>query len=112
MMTRLFVLLICLAVLPTLPAQEDDFDAVPEPPELPDPVVSGQPIEPEVTIIRREKELIQEYRLNGRLYMVKITPSIGKPYYLVDKNGDGTMESRFTEDYERFTVPQWVLFSW
>ena len=61
MITRLCVLLICLAVLPALPAQEDDFDAVPEPPELPDPVVSGQPIEPEVTIIRRENELALQW---------------------------------------------------
>jgi hypothetical protein len=75
-------------------------------------VVSGQPIEPEITIIRKEKETIQEYRLNGRLYMVKITPVVGKPYYLMDRNGDGTMEYRIMEDYERERVPQWVLFSW
>ena len=72
-------------------AQEsgEEFEAVPEPPELPDPLVSGQPIEPEVTIIRTDEEVIEEYRMNGRLYQVKVTPVIGPVYYLVDRDGDG-----------------------
>jgi len=93
-------------------AAEDEFDAVPEPPDLPDRLQSGQTIEPEVVIVRRGEDVIQEYRVNGILYMVKITPAVGKPYYLVDRNGDGSLESRITEGYERMTVPQWVLFSW
>jgi len=91
---------------------EDEFAAAPEPPDLPDPMESGEVVEPEVTIIRTEEEVIEEYRINGRLYMVKITPTVGRPYYLMDKNGDGSMESRIQEDYEEFVVPQWVLFSW
>jgi hypothetical protein len=93
-------------------AQDEEFDAVPEPPQIPEPLQSGQPIEPEVTIIRREDALIEEYRINGRLYMVKITPKVGKPYYLVDRNGDGRMETRMSEIYDDFVVPQWVIFSW
>jgi len=112
MKRRLTPALLSLFLVFSVAAQEEEFAEVPEPPDLPDPVVSGQPIEPEVTIIRKEKETIQEYRLNGRLYMVKITPIVGKPYYLMDRNGDGTMEYRIMEDYERETVPQWVLFSW
>jgi hypothetical protein len=91
---------------------EEEFEAAPAPPVLPDPLESGQPIEPEVTIIRQEDKTIEEFRMNGRLYMVKITPVIGKPYYLVDKDGDGTMEGRMSEIYDDFHVPQWVLFSW
>ena len=91
---------------------EEEFAEAPLPPELPDQMQSGQPIEPEVTIVRRDDATIEEYRLNGRMYMAKITPKIGKPYYLVDKDGDGNMEARMSVIYDDFVVPQWVLFSW
>ena len=91
---------------------ERDLQDIPEPPVLPDPVESGEAIEPEVTIIRKDDATIEEYRVNGALYMVKITPTIGKPYYLVDKDGDGQMESRVNNIYQDMPVPQWVLFSW
>ncbi len=91
----------------------EQFEPVPAPPDIPDPLVSGQPIEPEITIIRREEAIFEEYRLNGRLYQIKVTPVVGKPYYLIDKDGDGLMETRrSTELYGDFVVPQWVLFSW
>lgn len=91
---------------------EDELAPVPEPPELPDPLKSGQAIEPQVTIIRRDDALIEEYRLDGRLYMTKITPAAGPAYYLVDRDGDGQMETRMSEIYDDFIVPQWVLFRW
>lgn len=91
---------------------EDELAPVPEPPELPDPLKSGEAIEPQVTIIKRDDALIEEYRLDGRLYMTKITPAIGPAYYLVDRDGDGQMETRMSEIYDDFTVPQWVLFRW
>jgi hypothetical protein len=91
---------------------EEEFSDAPLPPDLPDPLESGQPIEPQVSIIRRDDAIIEEYRLNGRMYMAKITPKIGKPYYLVDKDGDGQMEARMSVIYDDFVVPQWVLFSW
>ncbi len=91
---------------------DEEFASVPAPPDIPDPLESGQAIEPQVTIIRREEAIFEEYRVNGRLYMVKVTPEIGKPYFLVDRDGDGRMESRMSEIYDDFLVPQWVLFSW
>ncbi len=69
-------------------------------------------LEPEVTIIQREDATVEEYRLNGRLYSVKVTPKVGKPYYFVDRDGDGVMESRMSDLYNPFRVPQWVIFSW
>jgi hypothetical protein len=114
-MKRLFLLIASGLILTfNINAQEsdEDFDAVPEPPELPDPLVSGQPIEPDVTIIRNEKEVIEEYRLNGNLFQVKITPVIGPSYYLIDMDGDGQLESRRTGIYDSGNVPKWVLFSW
>lgn len=92
--------------------EDEELAPVPEPPELPDPIQSGQAIEPQVTIIRRDDAIIEEYRLDGRHYMTKITPAAGPAYYLVDRDGDGQMETRMSEIYDDFSVPQWVLFSW
>ena len=88
-----------------------DLEPAPEPPLIPEQVESGQTLEPEVTITQRGADTVQEYRLSGRLYMLKITPSSGAPYYLIDTDGDGQMETR-QNDVRTSKVPQWVLFSW
>jgi hypothetical protein len=71
-------------------------------------------IQPEVTIIQREDKTVEEYRINGRLYKIKVTPKVGPPYYLVDRNGDGSFVSvpvgRGLEP--DIMIPQWVLFRW
>lgn len=89
--------------------------AVPEPPDLPLPVESGEvlePEEPEITIKRRGDKMIQEYRINGALYMVKIVPDVGPPYYLIDSNGDGNMDVRHSNLERNVKIPQWVLLRW
>lgn len=88
------------------------LEPVPAPPLLPDPLESGEAIEPEITIIRKDDAIIEEYRINGRLFMVKITPVVGNPYYLVDNDGDGKMEARMNDLLQGFVVPQWVIFNW
>jgi hypothetical protein len=108
----LLPLLWCL--LPAVVASaEAETEAVPEPPELPlpDVIVDGQVIEPEVKIIKQEEGTIYEYRINGQLYMVKIQPIKGPAYYLVDRNGDGEFDSRST-DPTNISVPQWILMRW
>lgn len=96
-----------------LPARAEDGPVpVPDPPELPPPVESGEPMEPDVTIIRRGKETIEEYRINNRLYMVKIKPAVGPPYYLIDTDGDGNLDVRRSDLEVGMQIPQWVLFSW
>jgi len=91
---------------------DGEFAAVPPSPDIPDPIQSGQAIEPEVTIIRTEESVVEEYRINGQLYMVKITPSVGRPYYLIDTDGDGNLESRRSTLGSGTVVPQWVIFEW
>ena len=86
------------------------LEPVPEPPELPDPLETGENIEPEVTIIRKEDAVIEEYRINGQLYMVKVTPFVGPAYYMKDLDGNGIMDQTRYE-LEDPTVPQWVLFT-
>ncbi|MEW8505912.1 MAG: DUF2782 domain-containing protein [Candidatus Thiodiazotropha sp.] len=96
-----------------LPAAEVGDEAVPEPPELPLPeiIVDGEVIEPEVTIIKHEEGTIYEYRIDGQLYMVKVQPDAGPPYYMVDRDGDGEFDSR-SSDPTNISVPQWILMRW
>ena len=70
--------------------------------------------EPEVTIIKRKEATIEEYRINGRLYMIKVTPKRGAPYFLVDNDGNGTFESRRADSELEpdIMIPNWVLFRW
>jgi hypothetical protein len=72
---------------------------------------SDEELQPEVTIVHHGKETIEEYRVNGQLYMVKITPSNGIPYYLMDTDGDGSLETR-RNDLENPSVVQWRIFTW
>lgn len=68
--------------------------------------------EPEVTIIHKKEATIEEYRVNGQLRYVKITPKKGKPYYLVDKDGDGQLESRHSDLDGTPPINQWLLLEW
>jgi len=90
-----------------------EYAAVPEPPQLPDPVESGEVLEPEITI-RPGKDggTITEYSVNGNVYKVKITPAFGPPYYLIDHDGDGEFDCKVNNIYDDICVSQWVLFSW
>ncbi|MBM4201353.1 MAG: DUF2782 domain-containing protein [Gammaproteobacteria bacterium] len=84
----------------------------PEQPDVPAPVESGENMEPDITITRRGKETVEEYRINGKLYMVKIKPSIGPPYYMIDSDGDGNLDVRKSDVTREMSLPSWVLFSW
>ena len=67
--------------------------------------------EPQVTTRQEGDDEISEYRINGKLYMQRVTPKHGKPYVLMDMHGDGV----FTKQDETLTpnirVPQWVLYT-
>ena len=112
MRTPLFAL--SLIVMSNISVAEDTpvFDAVPEPPELPMPVQSGETLAPDITIIRKGKKTIQEFRRNGILYMVKIVPQIGPAYYLIDTDGDGLMDVRGNDLDSGMKINQWKLFEW
>jgi hypothetical protein len=109
-MNRLFA-----AVLLLVPAAivAQEAATVPAPPRFPAGVeaVEEPTPEPEVTIVDRERDTVFEYRINGRLYMIKIVPAFGPPYFFIDNDGDGNMETRAT-DFTLIRVPQWVLATW
>ena len=65
--------------------------------------------EPEVTITRDGESTTEEYRLNGHLYMVKVTPDGAPPYYLY-KETEGSGWLRMESIAEPLIIPQWVVF--
>lgn len=83
------------------------------PPPLP-PKVQDEQVEPTVEIHRDEKDnIVEEYRLNGRLYMVKITPKNGLPYYYLDTDGDGQLELRESDRAANPVQPvYWKIKEW
>ena len=81
------------------------------PPAMPVPGNSVGTLEPEVTIIQTDKGTIQEYSVAGKVYMIKVVPKKGLPYYLVDLDGDGELDVR-KNDITDISIPQWVLYSW
>ncbi len=105
----LATLLVLLAPFPLL---AEEPATLPEPPDIPPQVESGEALEPEVTIVESDKGTTEEYRISGRLYMVKITPIAGPAYYLLDTNGDGVLDVREEARPGNISIPQWVLFSW
>lgn len=72
----------------------------------------GTPDEPQITIRESGDTVIEEYRIGGELYMIKLTPSKGAPYYLVDSDGDGSLERRWNDREPRLMIPSWVLLRW
>ena len=72
----------------------------------------GETLEPEVTIRQKGERTVTEYRVNGRLYMIKVKPAAGPAYYLADTDGDGELESRQSELDPGFLIPKWILFQW
>ena len=69
-------------------------------------------LQPQVTVRNYDNRRVEEYSVNNNLYMVKITPKSGKPYYLVDDDGSGEMEMRGNAGGRDIRVPQWSLSKW
>ncbi len=86
--------------------------AVPEPPEIPPRVKSGETLEPEITIRRGEERTVTEYRVNGQLQYIKVEPTVGPIYWLVDTTGNGIADTRYYDYDPQFATPSWVIFRW
>ncbi|MEE4218154.1 MAG: DUF2782 domain-containing protein [Xanthomonadales bacterium] len=70
--------------IPLAPVAEGDL---PIPPKI-----QQEQVDPTVRIIDEEDRMIEEYSVNGKVYMVKVTPKKGLPYYYIDTDGDGKLE--------------------
>lgn len=74
--------------------------------------VTDADIQPTVTLTEHENRTVEEYRVNNNVYMVKITPNAGAPYYLVDQDGSGDMSWNRGRPGLDLQVPQWALATW
>lgn len=111
-MRRLLSLLAfaCLATpLFALSAQAADTKPLPaDPPPPPAMAPVDDSAEPQVTIKQRENDTVEEYRVNGKLYMIKVIPTHGAPYFLVDEQGTGNFVRKESND-SGVRVPMWVI---
>ena len=53
-------------------------------------------------------DVLEEYRIQGQVRLVKVTPARGAPYYIYDRNGDGRMDS----GKDGISPVYWKLYSW
>jgi hypothetical protein len=107
----LLPLMFALFVLPAAAANTPpNLQPIPEPPPMP-AGTTDQDMEPQITITKRGEDKVEEYRLSGKLYMIKVTPPHGTPYYLVDEKGDGVMARKDTLT-SGTRPPMWVIKSW
>lgn len=113
MARRMLPLLAALLLAPTQALAAPAHAEAPEPPPLPAEGEVPEPeFEPEVTIIQKRDATIEEYRIRGRLVAARVIPKRGAPYYLVDADGDGNLETRRSELGPDFLVPGWILKRW
>lgn len=115
---RIAVLMFAVLVSAALPAAAADKTTVPAPPFAdappppPPPPAKGEATsvpapDEEVRITTHGTEIHEEHRVNGKLYMIKVTPAKGKPYYLIDREGSGQFKrSDFESD---IAIPMWVI---
>ena len=102
------------ALIAVFAVEDRPFDVTAES-ESPRPMATGTPsatseldgLEAEVTIVHRGKQVHEEYRIHGRLYMVKVYPAKGPPYYLIDYEGQGRYRRSDLEP--TIAIPNWVI---
>ncbi len=92
-------------------AQTAPAPAAPSTQPLPElsPGAPASADEPVITIRRQEGSELKEYRVRGQLMAVKVTPQIGKPYWLINRNGE---LQRHDGPSPNLTVPSWLVLEW
>lgn len=85
-----------------------NLEPLPPPPTFDAGPDAAADSEPEVTITKNKEQTVEEYRVGGKLYMIKITPKHGVPYYLVDDRGDGKFSRQESLD-SGVRPPRWVI---
>jgi len=107
------LLAVLLASLPFAASAQSAERALPpgaRPLEEPPQISRTDPAnEPTVTVRIEGDQRIEEHRINGKLYMQKVTPRHGRSYVLVDNRGDGTFTRLDNPLDQNLRVPQWVL---
>jgi hypothetical protein len=108
-LTLVFALLLCVesAIAQKVPP---GLQPLPEPP--PPPAGAFENAEtPEITTRKQDGDTIEEYRVGGRVVMIRVTPARGIPYILTDPKGDGSFSQRRDSLDVPLSVPMWVIFT-
>ena len=95
---------------PALAQEQSEPNRVPPPP--PEALTQGEPVEPQVSIVRRDWATIEEYSVGGQVYAVRVTPSVGRPYWIYDSDGDGSLETRREYFYDTPEPHRWKILTW
>jgi hypothetical protein len=95
---------------PPIPPANAAYTPSVTPPPPPD-VATDPELEPQITIIRREDQVVEEVRVKGELQYLRVTPRYGRPYFLIPDPNGYTFIRRDNLDIP-LKVPMWVLFSW
>ena len=87
----------------------DEITILEEIPSPPNTLDSGYFDEPEITIRQDGTDTLEEHRINGKLYLVKVTSENFPAYYLVRELEGGDWLRM--DDNKPLVVPQWVVVS-
>jgi len=89
------------------PADAELLEEVQPPPKIQE----GEALddEPEITIRKKGKKTVHEYRMHGELYMMKIIPDHGVPYYLYREDQQSDWVN--VGPNAPVAVPKWTLFN-
>ncbi len=96
------------------PANLELLEEIQPPPNTLDNAAGNVPeqdegsLEPQITIRKKGSETIEEYRINGEMYMMKVTPAHGVPYYLHKEDSNGVWINDGPNP--PLSVPKWILF--
>ncbi len=80
---------------------------------VPEKIVEPPPPEAAPTVSIRTDDsgdVVEEYRQGGRITMVRVRPTKGPPYTLIDTNGDGQLDRKDGEGPVRPVY--WTIYEW
>jgi Protein of unknown function (DUF2782) len=82
---------------------------IPPPPKLSSSPTPDDETAPQVTIRQEGENKVEEFRAKGgRVYAIRVTPKVGKPYLLVDPDGKGTM-TKAEDPGGAVRAPLWTI---
>lgn len=109
-LVRYILLTLLLSVAINSAQAEEKTVDVPPPPLIPEGFDEEDSIKTDVVIRKGKDGVIEEFRVNGQLYMVRITPNKGKPYYI--RYPEGEKGRMIRQDLDDINTPFWKLFEW